>query len=127
MCFGETNDSTPAAGKLFTETFLQGYKLLQNVMDFSLHNFLKNNLPPVLLVDPHYSLTEQNTLSPRVREIQNFLQAREKSGKFGHLTHVGEFCDVREFYHDIFRLKLLSYDKGYIYLNVCLANKLKIY
>ena len=61
------------------------------------------------------------TCQGNVREKQNFLQGREKSGNFeqmsgnfGHLTNVRELgilsCHVREFCHDIFfRLKLLSF------------------
>ena len=69
------------------------------------------------------------TCQGNVREKQNFLQAREKSGNFekmsgnfSHFTHVRELsgnfvmsCQgiVRECYHDIiFRLKPPSYDKG---------------
>ena len=44
---------------------------------------------------------------PHVREKQNFLQVREKSGNFVMSCQgiVGEFCD-----NIIFRLKLPSYD-----------------
>ena len=74
------------------------------------------------------TLNRVATCQGNVREKQNFLQVREKSGNFermsgnfGHLTHVRELsgnfvmsCQgiVREFCHDIiFRLKLPSYDK----------------
>ena len=68
------------------------------------------------------------TCQGNVREKQNFLQVREKSGNFGHLTHVRELsgnfvmsCQgiVRKFCHDIIlRLKLPSYDKCFFFVLV---------
>ena len=69
------------------------------------------------------------TCQGNVREKQNFLQVREKSGNFekmsmnfGHFTYVRELsgnfvvsCQgiVKEFYYNIiFRLNPASYDKG---------------
>ena len=69
------------------------------------------------------------TCQGNVREKQNFLQVKEKSGNFekmsgnfSHLTHVRELsgnfvmsCQgiVREFFHEIiFRLNPPSYNKG---------------
>ena len=85
------------------------------------------------------------TCQGNVREKQNFLQVREKSGNFekmsgnfGHFTHVRELsgnfvmsCQgiVREFYHDIiFRLKLPTFDKGstWVCLCKCLLDKYKL-